>query len=154
MVMDQMGCAILTILVLTASVTAAPAPWGIALNHETKECGGYWPGDEYVDYRLPGGWKEYRPKSYGINSSIETESGTCSFKIGDEEKCCQELGYKYVGRNIGKRVEMRSRMLNNFQGPSCFPILLIVAVLVFVGLAVIGAAAWFILKRVKKKDGK
>lgn len=83
---------------------AAPAPWGIALNAETKECAGFWPGDEFVDYKLPEGWKSYFPK-YDPETKIttlETEIGSCDFKIREEEKCCQQLGYSYVSDNIGK----------------------------------------------------
>ncbi len=88
----------------------APMPWGIALNHETRECGGFWGGDEYGGYRLPEGWVDYYPRR-GI---IETEAGRCSFpdtsgyeppnegRAAIAEACCEELGYTYVGSPIGK----------------------------------------------------
>ncbi|MCX6763013.1 MAG: hypothetical protein NT093_04530 [Candidatus Moranbacteria bacterium] len=83
---------------------AAPGPWGIALNMETKECAGFWPGDEFVAYHLPDGWKSYFPKydPETKKTSLVTEIGECDFKIREEEKCCQELGYKFVSDNIGK----------------------------------------------------
>ena len=92
-------------LVLTVPlVQAAPAPRGIALNHESRECAGFWPGDEFVVYALPEHWQpyfpEYNPKT-GMTTLV-TERGACDYKrTGDEEKCCKELGYKYVSDNIG-----------------------------------------------------
>ncbi len=47
-------------------------PWGIALNHETQECGGFWAGDEYGGSTLPPGWTAYYPDNQGI---IETDIG-------------------------------------------------------------------------------
>ena len=93
-------------LIITVSFApAAPAPWGIALSRETQECAGFWPGDEFVAYHLPGGWKPYFPKydpKTGITTLV-TDIGSCDFKRkGDEEKCCSQLGYKYVSDNIGK----------------------------------------------------
>ena len=83
---------------------AAPGPWGLAINTQTKECAGYWPGDEFIGYSLPAGWKAYYPihdpsSSWG---KIQTEIGECSFQMQKEEACCMELGYAFVSRNIGK----------------------------------------------------
>ena len=81
----------------------APGPWGIALNHETEECGGYWSGDEYGSFELPEGWEAYYPDDHGI---IQTEIGSCTFgaprSSEGAESCCHELGYTYVGPNVGK----------------------------------------------------
>ena len=97
--------AILGVAIFGASFSkAAPGPWGIALNTDTKECAGFWPGDEFVGYSLPEGWKSYIPK-YNPDTkktSLVTDIGECDFKIREEEKCCQELGYKFVSDNIGK----------------------------------------------------
>lgn len=101
---------ILIIFFLTffsAQVTlAAPAPWGLALNLETKECAGYWAGDEFVAYHLPAGWKAYYPvydnTGQSLWATVKTEVGECSFQIRKEEACCLELGYKFVSNNIGK----------------------------------------------------
>jgi len=84
---------------------AAPTPWGMALNLETKECAGFWAGDEFVDYKLPEGWKAYFSKydPETRTTAFVTDVGECDFKMkGDEEKCCQQLGYTYVSDNIGK----------------------------------------------------
>ena len=82
----------------------APLPPGIALNLETKECAGYWAGDEFVDYVLPEGWVAYE---LGSGGRIETEIGTCTYAPTDghgaAENCCRELGYTYVGDGIGQR---------------------------------------------------
>lgn len=84
---------------------AAPAPWGIAINTESKECAGYWAGDEFVDYKLPEGWKANYPTSDPGNNLwdiVRTDAGDCSFQIRKEEACCMELGYAFVSDNIGK----------------------------------------------------
>ena len=85
-------------------ILLAPLPPGIALNFETRECAGYWAGDEYVDYALPKGWVAYE---LGSQSRIETEVGTCTYAPSNgyepAESCCRELGYQYVGDEIGKR---------------------------------------------------
>jgi hypothetical protein len=80
----------------------APAPWGIALNHERKECAGFWGGDEYGSFDLPEGWVAYYPDSEGV---IVTEIGSCRFTTSRTyqaaEPCCEELGYAFVDPNIG-----------------------------------------------------
>ena len=70
----------------------APWPPGVALNHETRECGSYMRGDEYGGRKLPAGWEAH----YAGDPEIHTETGSCSFS-GDAEDCCEELGYTYVG---------------------------------------------------------
>jgi hypothetical protein len=94
------------LLLFSAKISeAAPAPWGIAINTENKECAGYWAGDEFVDYKLPEGWKAYYPTSNPENNLwdiIRTDAGECSFQIRKEEACCMELGYAFVSDNIGK----------------------------------------------------
>ena len=85
---------------------AAPGPHGLAINTQTKECAGYWPGDEFIGYSLPEGWKVYYP-TYSENDNsnwkkIQTEAGECSFQMQKEEACCMELGYAFISRNIGK----------------------------------------------------
>lgn len=94
---------ILTLSLLSITlVYAAPAIWGLALNRETKECAGYWPGDEFTRYKLPTGWKSYRP-NYEKGNLIETEIGICKFtNHNDMKECCNQLGYSYVSNNIGK----------------------------------------------------
>jgi hypothetical protein len=101
---------VFALVIITAAIfgislaKAAPGPWGIALNLETKECAGFWPGDEFTAYDFPEGWKVYYPK-YNPETKITTlvtDIGECDFKIREEEKCCQELGYKFVSDNIGE----------------------------------------------------
>jgi len=90
-------------LISATAACAAPAPWGIAINQDTKECAGYWAGDEYMAYRLPKEWSAYYPDpSTGM---INTASGNCRFielKEGEEEKCCTAIGYRYTVESIGK----------------------------------------------------
>jgi hypothetical protein len=80
----------------------APAPWGIALNHQTQQCAGWWAGDEYFQHSLPPGWKAYYPDS---NNIIQTEIGSCRWNRNDQrgraEDCCRQLSYSYVSENIG-----------------------------------------------------
>jgi hypothetical protein len=91
------------IALMCFSLLLAPAPWGIALNHETQECGGYWAGDEYGSSELPPGWQAYYPDQEGI---IQTEIGSCDFDSSQPsesaESCCGELGYTYVGPSVGE----------------------------------------------------
>lgn len=111
---------VLLILVLfgisISLVSAAPAPWGLALNHETKECAGYWAGDEYVNYELPEKWDVYYPMEYAVLESKEvariygsmireskSEKMSCSsipsYTITETthiKDCCEEIGYNYV----------------------------------------------------------
>jgi len=47
------------IALLCVGLALAPAPRGIALNHQTRECGAYWAGDEYGGASLPAGWEAY-----------------------------------------------------------------------------------------------
>jgi hypothetical protein len=134
---------------------AAPGPWGIALNTETKECAGFWPGDEFVAYNLPDGWKAYFPK-YDPESgetSLETEIGNCDFKRkGDEEKCCQQLGYKYISDNIGAgqktilrdREEFKKELTQKRKTSYLIPI---------ISLAIIAGFFILIIWLIRKKEG-
>jgi hypothetical protein len=140
---------------------AAPSPWGIALNTETKECAGFWPGDEFVAYHLPDGWKSYFPKydTETKKNSLVTEIGECDFKIREEEKCCQQLGYKFVNDNIGKdqktvlrdRAEFEAQLKIQRDAPKTvatpYP------ALVFIGL-VIAALVIMLIFIMKRKKGK
>ena len=99
-------------LLLANLVQASPMPWGIALNHETKECAGYWAGDEFTYYELPYGWKAYYPdyKSYNETTDlIIVETNIGNFNITKSEfpfgnwyiKFCNETNYSYISQNIG-----------------------------------------------------
>ena len=121
----------------------APLPHGIALNHETRECGGFWGGDEYGGYRLPEGWVDYYPRL----GRIETEVGSCSFPdtTGYEpagqgreavvEACCLELGYTYVGTPVGESfatpLKWRSTLLVAVPACICLALLLLAVGVVF-----------------------
>jgi hypothetical protein len=113
----------------------APLPPGIALNLETKECAGYWAGDEFVDYVLPEGWVAYE---LGSRGQIETEIGTCNYAPSERysaaENCCRELGYQYVGDGIGKRRFTTLRWVTFVKSPAgagaaCLAVGLVVAIL-------------------------
>jgi hypothetical protein len=125
---------------------AAPAPWGLALNLETKECAGFWAGDEFTGYHLPDGWKAYYPVYDPSGNShwgkIHTEVGDCSFQIRKEEACCMELGLAFVSDNIGKgqKEKLRDRPMmqdKNYKfrasllGGGLFLIILLVIALFF-----------------------
>lgn len=96
---------VLLFSILANFAYAAPLPWGIAIKSDTKECAGYWGGDEYFGYKLPSGWKVYYPSDYDV---ITNEFGSCEFRKyagdppGEEEKCCKELGLTFVSVNIGE----------------------------------------------------
>jgi hypothetical protein len=68
-----------TIFLLNISLfSAAPLPWGIAINSETNECAGYWGGDENIQYDLPEGWTSYYPEY-----EEETKDGICIEGVGN-----------------------------------------------------------------------
>jgi hypothetical protein len=79
-----------------------PLPWAIALNHQTKQCAGYWGGDEWAHYDLPSGWNAYYLDSHNV---VQTEVGSCQLSFSDLKlsikNCCKELGYAFVSDNIG-----------------------------------------------------
>ena len=83
------------------SASAAPAPWGIAINEEIQECAGYWSGDEFSQHYLPDGWDAYYPSFETGISQIETPVGSCDWIYDEERACCADLGYTYVSDNIG-----------------------------------------------------
>jgi hypothetical protein len=74
-----------------------PAPPGIVINPETKECGYYWGGDEWANYDLPSPWII----NYG--EPIETELGVFEWDGGDIESFCKQIGYTYVSGNLGDK---------------------------------------------------
>jgi hypothetical protein len=98
--LSEMKLAGLLILFSLATASAAPAPWGIAINQETRECAGYWGGDEFHGFALPDGWGAHYPEFANGSAWISTSFGNCSW--GDEEACCEELGLPYVSKNIGE----------------------------------------------------
>jgi len=114
----------------------APLPRALALNHQTKQCGGFWGGDEWSHYDLPSGWKAYYPD----HDFIQTEVGSCQLSgewKPSVEKCCKELGYSFVSENIGAQsglpafVNMLITIVVYFLGPF-LPILLVLGVLAVV----------------------
>lgn len=145
---------VVSLLFLSANlVQAAPLPWGIALDHETRECAGFWAGDEFTHYELPYGWKAYYPdyKSYNETTdliAIETDIGTFNiisseFPYGDWYfKFCNETGYTYVSQNIGIRPNLTGFRTKK---PLVDNILFIVCIMVSL-LVII-----FMLYKIKKK---
>ena len=135
------------ILLLCFSLLLAPAPWGIALNHETQECGGFWAGDEYGSAELPPGWQDYYPDHQG---TIETEIGSCSFgsgPSGNAEGCCQELGYTYAGPSVGK-ASLSPLMWLTFGGVACAGLAVVLVIGLVIGL-VVGGGIFFWRRRRK-----
>lgn len=90
---------------LSLKIHAAPAPWGIATNETTNQCGGYWGGDEFTNISLPQSWRAYyaEPIEGSKSDQITTPKGNCIFEIGMEQSCCAKLGYTYIGENVGIR---------------------------------------------------
>ena len=115
---------------------SAPMSWGVALNHETKECAGYWGGDEFTSYVLPDGWKEYYPDYSKYEETgklvIETEIGDCDFSKGNEDECCNQLGYTFVSQNIGKGKTTSWGLMKILGSLSCFIFFPIVILLIII----------------------
>jgi hypothetical protein len=88
--------------IFISTAYSAPMIWGIALNHDTKECAGFWGGDEFILYYLPTNWAEYYVNyvNYTGPDIIKTDVGSCNFSKGAEE-CCNQLGYTFVSNQIG-----------------------------------------------------
>jgi hypothetical protein len=144
--------------VLTQS---APAPWGFAINVEKKECGNFWPGDEFVSYKLPEGWEYYASfdraqdstPSGEVGISFITIAGTC--KLQDEKaygkndytECCRNLGLSVVevpkGKSDGPAESLKSVA-------QIFPIIIII-ILVCVLIPCILSLALFIKYKLSKK---
>lgn len=148
---------------------AAPTPWGMALNLETKECAGFWAGDEFVDYNLPEGWQAYFSKydPETQKTAFMTDAGECDFKMkGDEEKCCQQLGYPYVSDNIGKNQKTILRDREEFEKQleihrkygkysSLIPVILrgLVAVIIIGIIGIIFLIIWLVKRKKGDKSG-
>ena len=91
---------------LIASTSSAPSPYYLVINSDTKQCGNYWGGDEFVNYDLPPGWDSYEYHYSDGYNIVETAFGTCKFPAMQTldrytETCCIKLGYQYVPDNIG-----------------------------------------------------
>ena len=148
---------ILLILLAASFVSAAPAPWGIALNPTAHQCAGYWPGDEYVSYTLPPGWVAYRPTYVTGGSLIATPEGNCTFRNGREEDCCRQIGYDFAGRNIGQKEDGVRSLFNS---PASFlpqAILLLTGVALIIVATLIFAVIVFLFlrwRRRRKNSGK
>ncbi|MDD3648102.1 MAG: hypothetical protein PHS44_06425 [Candidatus Dojkabacteria bacterium] len=141
------------VLVRPIPARAAPAPWGIAINEETKECGGYWAGDEFHHYALPFGWEAYYPDYVDGESIIETPEGSCDFGAG-EKSCCEDLGLSYVSENVAiveGEVENDETDAKDKVGGMYSPMLVIVTGLAccFVVLVLVVITVFFVVKKKK-----
>jgi hypothetical protein len=120
----KMITGMIVLLLVTAFTFFAPGPEYFAINYETKQCGGYWVGDEFVTYELPPGWYTFEPImiDFGHRFSVETNVGTCIVNRTDVvyrktysnfyEACCAQLGYTYIPENIGIYTITRSNIDN------------------------------------------
>ena len=79
----------------------APLPPQIAINPDTKECGNFWAGDEYTEYRLSPPWKII---NYGspvqIGTGVYTWNGGIS--ASSVESFCNQIAYTYLSGNLGQ----------------------------------------------------
>ncbi len=67
---------------------AEPAPWGLVVNE--GKCAAWWGGDECTYFKAPFGWIQL----YG--EKIKFGGKECDFKVGQEKRCCEQLGLKFV----------------------------------------------------------
>ena len=141
----KIGNALLVILLFISLISiayAAPARWGIAINAETQQCAGYWPGDEYTAYTLLPSWKAYFRDEKDM---INTEYGHCKFmkNVGDapgeEEKCCNTLGLTFVSSDAVK-IDSVSYPFLSFL---LFGSLILVMFLIIIGLII-----YFIIRKI------
>ena len=105
----------ITFLLLAFSVSAAPMPWGIALNENANKCAGYWGGDEFGFNPLPEGWIAIYPWSDNWNKISGVEE--CNLQGKDtslySKLCCDKLGYEYVSENIGWKKDNENNTKDN-----------------------------------------
>ena len=110
----------ITFLLLAFSISAAPMPWGIALNEKTNECAGYWGGDEFRFNPLPEGWIAIYSWSDNWNKISGVEE--CGLQGKDtslySKLCCDKLGYRYVSENIGRNNDNENNAKNNQKIPN------------------------------------
>lgn len=113
----------LFILFTLNPVLAAPAPWGIAINSNLKQCENYWAGDEFGTFPLKEGFESFYPESaYRV---FDTSLGKCkNTSFHDREltenwkKCFVSLNCDYIKfEDINQTI--RELIKNNF---SCFNI--------------------------------
>jgi hypothetical protein len=83
---------IIFFLVVTGSALAAPLPPIVVVNHETRECGTIFAGDECTDCFPPHGWEVL-----GVASDVECPTGYSPVETVDitchpfkQEFCCTE----------------------------------------------------------------
>ena len=128
----------------------APAPYGIAINYQTKECAGYWAGDEFVTYTLPDGWEAYYA---GDNGLIQTEIGACQFNsIPNDfgENCCKQLGLTYVSNSLGKERGQEIHHPENYPYPVSRINYLSITV-ISIGIVVIMVLVYGLYRELKRK---
>ena len=135
---------------VSLSVSAEPMPWGIAVNETTRECASFWGGDEFTQYLLPEGWRDFYPfRDQNNGHVVRTLTGSCYYKKGEEEECCRQLGFSFV-RHIDdlKAVETEwARYRRPLPGKEYGTELLVLA-----ALAVACAVYWIIKKRKRLAD--
>lgn len=87
------------IIIQFNSVFAEPQPWGIIV--KDSSCSAYWPGDECTYYKLPQGWIEL------AGETIKHKGKICKFTLGQEKKCCEQLGLRYVEMKLEKDLKQK-----------------------------------------------
>ena len=91
---------IINIFYCSNNIFSAPGARGIAINEKTKQCGGYWVGDEFIEYVLPKGWQPY---FIGYRYFITTSLGTYIFNENayDPYKESNENAWRECARSFG-----------------------------------------------------
>jgi len=155
---------VIIFLFLTASAFFAPLPYALALNHETRQCAGYWGGDEYTSYVLPPGWKAFELQYSALSISVETDIGACQVATKDQVKvyksCCSQLGYTFVAENIGvytvtsDNLAARKAMddyMAQLRWEQTRPIIFSTLIIVILILSIITAALWIYQNKNKNR---
>lgn len=133
---------IITLIVFSTSVVyAAPAMIVDVINHETKECGSYWAGDEWGGHDLPENWVVYSWESEEI---IKTGNETCDLTQYDMNVCCDKFGYTQVGDVRGDYNPSHLWWEQLLSDPIIWLVLAALAIVLFVIL-------FFIVKYLKRR---
>ena len=88
----------LLLLSFSKICSATMAASGPALNEKTKQCGGFYGGDEKKLYDIPEGWKvDFE------NEDVRKKFEQCGWYSGERnlKECCEQLNYNFIEGNIG-----------------------------------------------------
>jgi len=143
-------------MIQCSSALSAPMPDCLVINQSKKQCGYFWPGDEFSYYTPSAGWKIY--ESYGVTDEVgnatwqvSTPYGICSvnaFTDATIQECCRQLKLTYVGEVTGDYSKGMDRYqeISFWSTPLAKVIVAVSGIVILLGLVILAKG---ILKRKK-----